>query len=112
MDYFTLYTFKNQQNEIIKMQQNRTTNTFHIRFHLLHVWAPMCHHQGKIARITEIRIPAQEDKNACGCITEEAHCGLVLLLQQYIHILVVVQSGILTFYRLLTFTMAVKTNSV
>ena len=44
--FLTFRIFKNQQNALIKIQYNRSKNTFHIRCQLLHVSALSCHYQG------------------------------------------------------------------
>jgi hypothetical protein len=59
---------------------------------------------------TDVCVHNQGRKNGCDCATEEAHHCVELLLQQCVHILANVSSGVLTFWDL-TFTMEVRANS-
>ena len=65
---------------------------------------PWCHKEYVCPAVILLRPPKerwqwqqqQEEKNGCDCVTEEDYCCVVFLLQQSVHILVDVSSGVLT----------------
>jgi len=46
VNILTFHILKNEQNTLMKTQQNSSQNTFHIWCQLLHISAARCHHQG------------------------------------------------------------------